>query len=208
MLQARCSGTSSPPTRSRRTRSRRARTTHGVVGCRRPPSPGSRLRQPLRIANGASTIAATPKRKSMYPTGVTSMSAFCTSLNVEPYAIVAAINASSGRSGRRVSHAAGRAWPRFGSAGPAIGDRQPPILPERLGRHAHTRRRLPALVLVAIDERGDAPDDGRVEAPVDQVGRPRGRPRRSPRGSGRARRSRGANRCPSDRVAARRSAAS
>ena len=64
-------------------------------------------RQPLRIANGSSTTAPIENRSRMKPTGVTSSSAFCTSLNVAPYAIVAAINASSGTSGRAVSHVSG-----------------------------------------------------------------------------------------------------
>ncbi len=64
-------------------------------------------RQPLRNANGSSTTAPIEKRRRMNPTGVTSCSAFCTSLKVAPYAIVAAISASSGTSGRAVSHVSG-----------------------------------------------------------------------------------------------------
>ena len=64
-------------------------------------------RQPLRNANGSSTTAPIANRNKMNPTGVTSPSASCTSLNVAPYAIVAAISASSGTSGRAVSHVSG-----------------------------------------------------------------------------------------------------
>ena len=61
----------------------------------------------MRIANGNSTIAPIENRNKMNPTGVTSRSASCTSLNVAPYAIVAATSASSGTSGRAVSHVSG-----------------------------------------------------------------------------------------------------
>ena len=130
--------------------------THEVSDACSRTAPGRR--QPRRSANGMSTIAPIPNRSRMKPTGVTSSSAFCTSLNVAPYATVAAINASSGRSGRGVSHACEASTPGRGHGQPGqrlvIG--QAAVLAERLGRHAHARRRLAALVLVAVDHPRDA----------------------------------------------------
>src|SRR5665811_2156741 len=46
-------------------------------------------------------------------------------------------------------------WKRVSAPPKAIGDGKPPILAKRLSRDPHTRCCLSALVLVAIDHRGD-----------------------------------------------------
>src|SRR5437016_4168662 len=58
----------------------------------------------------------------------------------------------------------------LGSAGPAIGDRRPPVLAEGLVRDPHARGRLAPLVLVAIDQLCDAPSEIAVEAARDELG--------------------------------------
>src|SRR5262245_20783952 len=58
---------------------------------------------------------------------------------------------------------------RHVSAGPAVRDREPAVLTERLGRDAYTGRRLPPLVLVAIDHANDALHELRVVAAGDEL---------------------------------------
>ena len=94
------------------------------------------------------------------------------------------------------------------STGPAVGDREPAILAERLRRHAHTGRGLPALVLVAVDHPRDAAREVGVVPARDELAAPTGRPRRTPRRSGRAPRTAAASRSRAGRARARPTAAS
>src|SRR5581483_11425943 len=55
------------------------------------------------------------------------------------------------------------------SAGPAVRDRSPPVAAERLRAQLHSRRRLAALVLGAIDHRERALDHVRVESVLRQL---------------------------------------
>ena len=109
----------------------------------------------------------------MNPTGVTSSSASCTSLNVAPYAIVAAISASSGTSGRAVSHVSGTG-PLTSSGSTrqpgqrlVIGSRR--SLPNAFGETRTPGRGLPALVLVAVDHARDAAREVGVVPARDQL---------------------------------------
>ena len=134
------SGTSSRRSRRRRTRAPRARSRARV----RRRSPGRR--QPRRSANGSSTIAPIENRNRMKPTGVTSSSAFCTSLNVRAVRDRRRDQRELGqRAAARSPTCAGRRAHGIGprSAGPAIGDREAAILAERLAA-TPARRAAPA----------------------------------------------------------------
>ena len=76
--------------------------------------------------------------------------------------------------------------PARGHPGEAIGDRHAPVAAERLRVQLQPRRRLPPLVLRAVDHAGDAlaPSPGR-RGRRGRSRRARGRARRTPRGSGR-----------------------
>ena len=136
-------------------------------------------RQPRRIANGASTIAPTAKRNRMNPTRRDVVERVLHDLE-------------RGAVGERCrdQRELGQQWPRrlprsrrdarmsaltAESAGPAIGDRQAPVLAERLGRHAHAGRRLPPLVLVPVDQPRDALDERGGRRPRRRSPRPKDR---------------------------------
>ena len=91
------------------------------------------------------------------------------------------------------------------STSQAIRDRRAPVTSERLRPQLHARRRLPALVLGAVDER-DGPLDHRGVELRRAAPRATGPPRRTPRARDRARRTAGSSPSRAGRRAARRSA--
>ena len=148
-LRARRSGTSSP--RSRSTPNASAASTKSRAVASTPAVDGPR--QPLRIANGASTIAPIENRNKMKPTGVTSLER-----------VLHELERRAVRDRRRDQRELGQQRPRGlprerdgpltprapRSAGPAIGDREPAILAERLAA-TRARRAAPGAACTRCD---------------------------------------------------------